>query len=67
MSFMVLAPEINSLLMFSGAGPAPSLEAASAWEGLASELADAASTFRGSATPVWKARCPGSPALTRAC
>jgi len=45
MSFMTLPPEINSLLMFSGAGSAPLLEAAAAWEGLASELGSAASSF----------------------
>ncbi len=45
MSFMTLPPEINSLRMFSGAGSAPLLEAATAWEGLASELGSAASPF----------------------
>jgi len=43
--FMVLPPEINSLRMFSGAGSAPMLQAAVAWEGLASELGAAASSF----------------------
>src|SRR5271168_366742 len=43
--FMVLPPEINSLRMFSGAGSAPMLQAAVAWEGLASELGSAASSF----------------------
>ncbi len=45
MSFMTLPPEINSFLMFSGAGSAPLLEAAAAWEGLASELGSAARSF----------------------
>jgi PPE-repeat protein len=45
MSFLVLPPEINSLRMFVGAGSAPMLEAAAAWDGLASELASAASSF----------------------
>jgi PPE-repeat protein len=45
MSFMVLPPEINSLRMFSGAGSAPMLQAAAAWDGLASELGSAASSF----------------------
>ena len=45
MSFMTLPPEINSLRMFAGAGSAPMLEAAAAWEGLASELGAAASSF----------------------
>ncbi|WP_131806117.1 PPE family protein, partial [Mycobacterium alsense] len=45
MSFVVLPPEVNSLRMFIGAGSAPMLEAAAAWDGLASELATAASAF----------------------
>ena len=44
-NFMVLPPEINSLLMFSGAGSAPMLQAATAWDGLASELSASASSF----------------------
>src|SRR5260221_98639 len=42
MSFLTLPPEINSLLMYSGAGSAPMLEAATAWNGLAAELGSAA-------------------------
>lgn len=38
MSFVVLPPEINSLRMFIGAGTAPMLAAAAAWDGLAEEL-----------------------------
>ena len=38
MSFFVLPPEVNSALMLSGAGSTPLLAAATAWEGLASEL-----------------------------
>jgi PPE-repeat protein len=45
MSFMVLPLEINSLLMFSGAGSGPLLEAAAAWDGLAAELGSAASSL----------------------
>ena len=45
MSFMTLPPDINSLRIFSGAGSGPMLEAAAAWEGLASELGSAASAF----------------------
>jgi PPE-repeat protein len=44
-NFAVFPPEINSLLMFSGAGSAPLLDAAAAWDGLASELSAAASSF----------------------
>ncbi|OOK82361.1 PPE family protein [Mycobacterium kansasii] len=39
MNFFVLPPEINSLRMFTGAGSAPMLQAAAAWDGLAEELA----------------------------
>ena len=45
MNYSVLPPEINSLRMFLGAGSAPMLEAAVAWEGLAAELGLAAESF----------------------
>lgn len=45
MSFAVLPPEINSLRLFTGAGPGPMLEAATAWDGLAAELSSAAQSF----------------------
>ncbi|MGB9224151.1 PPE family protein, partial [Mycobacterium sp.] len=45
MSFLVLPPEINSLRMFVGAGSAPMLQAAGAWNGLAAELGSAAESF----------------------
>jgi PPE-repeat protein len=45
MSFFVLPPEINSTLMYAGAGSAPMLAAATAWDGLAAELGSAAQTF----------------------
>ncbi|OBK14351.1 PPE family protein [Mycobacterium asiaticum] len=45
MSFFTLPPEINSLRMFLGAGSAPMLEAAAAWDGLAAELGTAAQAF----------------------
>ncbi|ORB87708.1 hypothetical protein B1987_20330, partial [Mycobacterium kansasii] len=44
-NFVMLPPEINSLRMFTGAGSAPMLDAAAAWDGLASELGTAASSF----------------------
>src|ERR1700741_1376031 len=43
--FPWLPPEINSALMFAGAGPGPLIAAASAWDGLASDLSGAASSF----------------------
>jgi PPE-repeat protein len=45
MDFSMLAPEINSARMFAGAGSAPMLAAAAAWNGLADELASAATSF----------------------
>ena len=45
MTFPMLPPEINSALMFSGAGSGPMLEAAAAWDGLAAELSSAADSF----------------------
>src|SRR5580693_1053259 len=44
--FTLFPPEINSALIFGGAGPGPLLVAASAWDGLASDLSTAASSFR---------------------
>lgn len=38
LNFAALPPEINSARMYSGAGSAPLLAAASAWKGLAAEL-----------------------------
>src|ERR1700761_5657689 len=45
MNYAVLPPEINSLRIFSGVGSEPMLAAAAAWDGLASELGSAASSF----------------------
>jgi PPE-repeat protein len=42
MDFGTLPPEVNSGLMYSGAGPSPLLSAASAWSELATELHSAA-------------------------
>ncbi|WP_156764613.1 PPE family protein, partial [Mycobacterium sp. 1081908.1] len=65
-NFAVLPPEINSLLMFSGAGSAPMLDAAAAWDGLASELGSAASSFAsvtsGLAGQAWQG--PAAQAMT---
>ncbi|WP_407688518.1 PPE family protein [Mycobacterium sp. HUMS_1102779] len=46
LEFPWLPPEINSALMFSGAGSGPLFTAAAAWGGLASELSGAASSFQ---------------------
>ncbi|MEB3069175.1 PPE family protein [[Mycobacterium] vasticus] len=45
MDFAALSPEINSGRMYSGAGSAPLLAAASAWDALAAELSSAAAAY----------------------
>jgi PPE-repeat protein len=45
MDFGALPPEINSGRMYSGPGSAPMLDAATAWENLASELYSAAASY----------------------
>jgi len=45
-AFTLFPPEINSALMFGGAGSGPLFMAASAWDGLASDLSGAASSFQ---------------------
>ncbi|ETZ96877.1 PPE family protein [Mycobacterium kansasii 824] len=45
MDFAWLPPEINSARIFAGAGAGPLFAAASAWAGLAAELAGSASSF----------------------
>jgi PPE-repeat protein len=44
--FGALPPEINSGLMYAGAGSGPLVGAAASWEGLASELGSAATSYR---------------------
>ncbi|KAA1431939.1 PPE domain-containing protein [Mycolicibacter arupensis] len=45
MNFAALPPEVNSGLMYTGAGSGPLLAAASAWSGLAAELHAAAAGY----------------------
>jgi len=64
----LLPPEINSARIFAGAGSGPLLMAASAWDGLASDLAGAASSFQsvisGLANGPWSG--PSSAAMAEA-
>jgi PPE-repeat protein len=46
MSFSLVPPEINSALMYSGAGSGPLLEAATAWDGLAADLEATATQYQ---------------------
>jgi PPE-repeat protein len=68
MNFSVLPPEINSARLLSGAGSAPMLAAFAAWNGLADELASAASSFSsvtsGLAGQAWQG--PASQAMAAA-
>ena len=56
-TFTFFPPEVNSALIFGGAGSGPLLTAASAWDWLASDLATSASSFQsvvaGLASAVW--------------
>ncbi len=45
LDFAMLPPEINSARMYSGAGSAPMVAAASAWQGLAAELRSTALSY----------------------
>jgi PPE-repeat protein len=46
MSFSLIPPEINSALMYSGAGSSPLLEASTTWDGLAADLESAATQYQ---------------------
>jgi PPE-repeat protein len=46
MSFMMFPPEINSGLMYSGAGSGPLMAAASAWSELAADLESTAASYQ---------------------
>ena len=45
MNFLVLPPEVNSLLLIDGPGSGPMLEAAAAWDGIGTELSSGANAF----------------------
>ncbi|MGD1170927.1 PPE family protein [Mycobacterium seoulense] len=51
-AFLFFPPEINSALMYGGAGPGSLLSAAAAWEALAADLAAAAASFESVVTGV---------------
>ncbi|HWF68530.1 MAG TPA: PPE domain-containing protein, partial [Mycobacterium sp.] len=46
MSFSLIPPEINSALMFSGAGSGPLLEAGAAWDALSADLDSTATQYQ---------------------
>jgi PPE-repeat protein len=45
MDFAILPPEVNSARMYEGPGSGPMLDAAAAWDGLATELHSAATSY----------------------
>ncbi|MGB3331973.1 MAG: PPE domain-containing protein, partial [Mycobacterium sp.] len=46
MNFAALPPEVNSGLMYTGAGSGPIRAAATAWKTMAAELESAANNYR---------------------
>ncbi|GAB7143679.1 PPE family protein [Mycobacterium riyadhense] len=66
MDFGALPPEINSALMYTGAGAAPMLAAAASWNGLATELSTVASSFESVITRLSTEQWMGSASLSMA-
>jgi PPE-repeat protein len=64
MDFGAIPPEITSLLMYTGPGSAPLVAAASAWNGLAAELASAATAYEAAVSTLtgeeWLGQASGS-------
>ncbi|WP_408632671.1 PPE family protein [Mycobacterium saskatchewanense] len=65
-SFPWFPPEINSALMFGGAGSGPMFAAAAAWDGLAADLAAAASSFNSVVTGLTSGPWAGPASLAMA-
>src|SRR5271156_5802478 len=68
MDFGALPPEINSALMYAGPGSGPMLAASAAWDGLATELGMAASSYGSMVSTLTSGpgRGPPSPAVAAA-
>src|SRR5690625_3237875 len=68
MNFAALPPEVNSALMYAGAGSGPIRAAATAWKTMAAELENAANAYRAVITgltgQVWQG--PASVAMATA-
>ena len=66
MSYLVLAPEINSALIFAGEGSGSMRAAGLSWDGLAEELSSAASSFGAVTSQLaggpWQGRVSATPA-----
>jgi PPE-repeat protein len=66
MDFGALPPEINSARMYAGAGSAPMMAAAAAWNSVAVELSTTASSFESVITELTTERWMGSASLSMA-
>ncbi|OBJ82680.1 hypothetical protein A9W97_23340 [Mycobacterium gordonae] len=66
MDFGALPPEINSLRMYTGAGAAPMMAAAAAWNGLAVELSTTADSFESVVTALTTEQWLGPASLSMA-
>ncbi|KQH76595.1 hypothetical protein AO501_01860 [Mycobacterium gordonae] len=66
MDFGALPPEINSMRMYTGAGPAPMMAAAAAWNGLAVELSTTADSFESVVTALTTEQWMGPASLSMA-
>lgn len=64
--FGALPPEINSMRMYTGAGPAPMMAAAAAWNGLAVELSTTADSFESVVTALTTEQWMGPASLSMA-
>jgi PPE-repeat protein len=65
-AFLFYPPEMNSALMFAGAGSGPLFVAASAWDGLASDLSGAAASFDSVVTGLTNGSWSGPASLSMA-
>jgi PPE-repeat protein len=69
MDFALLPPEINSGRMYTGAGPGPLLNAATAWDGLANELEASVAAYESvisHLTAAWRGPAPTAMATAAA-
>ncbi|MBY0442661.1 MAG: PE-PPE domain-containing protein [Mycobacteriaceae bacterium] len=64
--FAVLAPEVNSARIYTGAGPGPMLAAAAAWDQLGVELAATATSFNSAVTGLTAEFWQGSASMAMA-
>ncbi|MEB3031655.1 PPE family protein, SVP subgroup [[Mycobacterium] nativiensis] len=66
MDFAALPPEVNSARMYAGAGPGPMISAATAWDGVATELHLAATAYQSVVTELTSGAWRGPSAIAMA-